>query len=276
MKKLLYLSAFSLILSVSCRKEVKLDEKNIKTDSTENVSTHLIMSTDWFQTSAEARALYLQCFALAKMRYNENVKNSKSKLPKAVVTDLDETVLDNSPFQARMIHENFEYSDKTWDEWVNDRKARALPGAVDFFNYVKSKGGIVISISNRTVETMDATIETMKNAGFPFSEKEFLYLKEKGKGSDKTLRRELALKKYDVVLFLGDNLRDFSEIYSNRSNDFGAKAVDDTKAEFGTKFIIFPNPMYGEWEKAMYNNDYKISTQKKDSLRRAVLNDERQ
>jgi predicted secreted acid phosphatase len=74
---------------------------------------------------------------------------------------------------------------------------------------------------------------------------------------------------------MGDNLRDFSDLYGDRKDDLGAKAVEDTKADFGTKFIVFPNPMYGEWEKAIYKNDYKKSPQVKDSLRRAVLMDKR-
>lgn len=276
MKKAILLSATLLILVISCKNEVKTETtKNTDSDSLKYAGSYLIMATDWYQTSAEARALYLQGFALAKERFDENSKNSKSKLPKAVITDLDETILDNSPYQVRMIKENLEFSDVTWDSWVREKKAKATPGAVDFYNYVKSKGGTVINLSNRTTETLDATSENMKELGFPFTDKQYYYLKEKGTGSDKSPRREAVSKKYDVVLFMGDNLRDFSEIYSNRGDDFGAKAVDDTKADFGSKFIIFPNPMYGEWERAIYKNDYRKTNRQKDSLRRDVLRDAR-
>jgi predicted secreted acid phosphatase len=70
---------------------------------------------------------------------------------------------------------------------------------------------------------------------------------------------------------MGDNLRDFSENFAGRPADFGAAKADSAKNDFGSKYIVMPNPMYGEWERAMYNNSYKKSWKQKDSLRHAVL-----
>src|SRR5678815_4731035 len=63
----------------------------------------------WTQSSAEYRALAYQTFSLARLRFDQAVTNSKSgrvlraMKPPAVIVDVDETVMDNSRFQAELI-----------------------------------------------------------------------------------------------------------------------------------------------------------------------------
>ncbi len=236
----------------------------------ENSTEYLVGATVWYQTSAECDALYNQIYSLAKMKLEFSLKNSKVKKKKAIVTDLDETVIDNSPFQARLIKNNFDYSEKEWNIWVNEKNAKALPGSVSFFNYAQENGVEVFYISNRSIETINETMENLRNLGLPFVDEKHVLLKKES--SDKSDRIKKVNSSFDLVLLLGDNLRDFSEEYANRGDDFGKQKVEETKQLFGEKYIVFPNPMYGEWEKAVYKNERDVSNEKKNILRKEALN----
>ena len=61
-------------------------------------------------------------------------------LPPAVVLDIDETVLDNSPYQARLIRDGKAYDDASWAAWCKEERARALPGAVAFTQFAAAHG----------------------------------------------------------------------------------------------------------------------------------------
>jgi len=272
MKKISYLLILTALTIAACNKpETETVEKIVKIEKTEAVYTGEVglNPTVWYQTSAENKAIYIQTYKLAKLMLAENAKK-KGKKPLAVVTDLDETALDNSPYNARMAKTGNVYANDTWDAWVNTAKATALPGAVDFFNFAKSINVEVFYISNRSQATLKPTMDNMKLLGFPNVEDKYFMLKTDK--SDKTARRDSILKTYDIVLYLGDNMTDFTEEFANRdTTDFGAAVVEKYKAEIGTKFIVFPNPMYGEWEKAAFRNDYgKSPAEKLKALKSAI------
>jgi len=267
MKQTILLSTLIIFLFGACQQPVK--EKS--TCENKSDCKHLIMATVWYQKSAEMRAAYLQSYYLAKLALEQNLTkiDKKSKKP-AVVFDIDETLLDNSPFEVKCIETGKGFTSETWKQWSDQAKALALPGAVDFCNFVVSKGAEVIYISNRKTDELGKTMLNMKNEGFPFVDAEHIFLKT-STGS-KTERRNKVSEKYEIVLLVGDNLTDFSDEFAERKNtDYGFKEVDKQKDMFGTRYIILPNPMYGEWETAVYNNNMKISEQAKDSLRRAVI-----
>ena len=270
MKNFLILSVATFLFLTSCCKEEEV-EKIIINNSADTLlnSEHLVMATLWFQKSAEMQAIYYQTFRFAKMMFDENIKQSRFKIkktkPKAVITDIDETILDNSPYNAGLIEKGESYNKESWAKWVNEKRAEALPGALDFCNYAKEKGVEIFYVSNRSADRIDATIENMINEGFPFADKEHLYLK--AETSNKTDRRNNILENYDVILLLGDNLRDFDEIFGNRGEDFGFNIVNKNKDKFGTNFIVFPNPIYGEWEKAVYKGDFSKSDEEKRKMR---------
>ena len=278
MKKLFILSLVAAFFLTSCcdEKEVTVEE-TIITETVDTLlnSEHLSMATLWFQKSAEMQAIYYQNFNLAKLMLDESLKGKvfkklKKSKPLAVITDIDETILDNSPFNANLIVSGGSYNNDNWTAWVNEKRAKALPGALDFCKYAKEKGVEVFYLSNRTVDHTDATIENMKNEGFPFADKKHMFLKKET--SNKTDRRNSILENYDVVLLLGDNLRDFDEVFGGRGDDFGFTVTAENKDKFGTKFIVFPNPMYGEWEKGIYNGDFSKSDTEKREMRREALN----
>lgn len=269
MKKFIfYIFAAGSFFFFSCNsQENHAEEKQKENTQDEKLYSgeNSLTATAWFQTSAENKALYLQLYKLADLALTQNMKEKFDK-PAAIISDLDETALDNSPYNARLAKEAKLYSPDSWREWVAAAKARALPGAVDFFNKAKQKGIEVFYISNRHVSGLDATIKNMKDLGFPNTKPEYYYLKTDR--SDKTERRDSVMKNYHVVLYLGDNLTDFSQEFADRnSSDLGKKVVEKYKEEIGSKFIVFPNPMYGEWEKALFDNDYgKNPAEKLDAI----------
>jgi len=276
-KSLFVLLIIGGIAIISCnRVSVKNNEaKNdtIKTDSinkAKNVlSDKLLMATLWFQKSAEMRAIYYQTYNFAKSIIENKLSNSSNLKPKAVVVDIDETVLDNSPFEAHCITNHVSYSPKEWAAWVNKASAKALPGALDFLNFAKSKGVETIYISNRNIVHLDKTIENLKQLGFPFCNKDHVFLRDSV--STKKYRRQVVNEKYDVLLYIGDNLSDFSDMFDYRDSLLAKNIVDENALKFGKDYLILPNPMYGGWVKPILNNNTGIPDEKKDSLMKAKL-----
>ncbi len=212
----------------------------------------------FMQKAAEYRALTYQAFNIAKMQLNEDFdkKNLKKlpkagrKMPRAVVVDIDETVLDNSPAQAYNVKNRLPFDLKNWYAWGEMRSAKAIPGAVDFLNYANQKGVKVFYVSNRDEVQKQATIDNLKSAGFPGAEGETVLLRQKE--SSKQARRELISDKYRIVLLIGDNLDDLSQAFEKKSVADRFAEVDKTRELFGRKFIVLPNAMYGTWESAIY------------------------
>jgi 5'-nucleotidase (lipoprotein e(P4) family) len=230
---------------------------------------HLVMSVNWYQRSAEMRAMYYQCFHQAKLALDNKLTDVDATDKKAVVLDIDETILDNSPYEAMMIQKNLGYSNKTWKEWTKLAIAKPTPGVVDFLDYAKSKGVIVFYVSNRDIDERETTLKNMQKENMPFADTSHVLLKVNG-SSDKTPRYLKIAENYKILLTIGDNLRDFKEIFGNRKVNYGINMADSLKDQFGINFIMLPNPMYGDWEKAIYHNTYPSDVEKS-KLRKAAL-----
>ena len=236
--------------------------------NTQDLNEQLVMATLWYQKSAEARALCYQAFNFAKLLFDADLRKGPSEKKRAVIVDVDETVLDNSPYEAGLIDKNYGYS-KGWMEWIAAAEAPALPGAVAFLNYVSSKGADVFYLSNRKIAGLEGTMKNLSDWGFPQVQKDRMLLREKT--SNKEPRRQLVYKDHHVVLLMGDNLNDFDNIFRGKGVDERLKAVDLVSDKFGVKFIVLPNPMYGEWEGAAYNFNWKMSPKEKSTARKAAL-----
>ncbi len=259
MKKILKISVCLFILSFalnSCNYS-----KTDKVQHNKNISKneYLMMSVLYQQKSAEYRALSYQAYNIAKIRLDEYLKTRNDSLKPAVVVDIDETVLDNSPWEAKCILENINYP-KQWNEWCKSAKAKPLPGAVDFLNYAFSKNVDVFYISNRKENLKEATIQNLKTSGFPQVDKEHIFTMRSSE--NKKERRALVTKNHHIILLIGDNLSDFSEIFEKKSIKKRFAITDSLKREFGNRFIILPNAMYGEWENAIYDYN-RISDKEK-------------
>ena len=244
---------FSIMALVAILLVQGCETKNSKKTKAENQqSTHMLLSTAWYQKAAERKALYYQAFNIAKMRVDAILKNANEK-NSAVVLDIDETVLDNSPYQGWCIENDYTYSPDTWDQWVQQASATALEGAREFTRYAKQNGMEVIYISNRHVSQMDATLKNLKEEGFPNASREFVFLKDTT--SDKRYRRAKVEEKYSIDLLIGDNLGDFDHLYDKRKNKNAHKVLETQKKLYGHKFIVLPNPMYGKWERPFQKMD---------------------
>ena len=151
----------------------------------------------------------------------------------------------------------------------NARVADVVPGAVGFLNYVVEKGADVFYITNRNIRFKDATIKNLKALGFPQVLDDHLLMREKS--SDKEPRRQIVHKDHRIVLLVGDNLNDFDNIFSKKGIDERSAAVDTVKDKFGAQFIVLPNPMYGDWEGAVYNFNWKVTPKQKSETRKKLL-----
>ena len=78
------------------------------------------------------------------------------------------------------------------------------------------------------------------------------------------------MKKYNVIMLLGDNLNDFTSAFELRPISQRFIETDKVKNEWGKKFIVLPNATYGEWENAIYNYG-RLSPEKKEEMRKATL-----
>ncbi|MEO7538619.1 MAG: 5'-nucleotidase, lipoprotein e(P4) family [Pyrinomonadaceae bacterium] len=213
----------------------------------------------YMQKAAEYRALTYQAFNLARRQLDEDLdKKNLKKLPKAernrpraVVVDVDETVLDNSGYQVLMIKDRKSFGSKEWYAYTDMRKSRAVPGAVDFVKYANSMGVKVFYISNRDeTPQLQATIDNLRSVGFPNVSAENVLMRNKI--SAKEPRRQLIGQKYRIVLLIGDSLDDISETFEQKSIAERFTALEQIRNEIGRRFIMLPNAMYGTWEKAIY------------------------
>lgn len=247
----------------------KKDETMMMDKATnETLSRENLMSTLWYQSSVEAKALYYQGYNVAKMLLDEKMEKEKYSKPIAIALDIDETVLDNSPQQAYFAV-NMKMYPEGWKEWVNEAIAMPLPGAKEFLNYAKEKGVEVFYISDRKVDQLDVTIKNLKEQGLPFADEKHVLLKDKDMKS-KEGRRQKVEKDFSLIMLFGDNIVDFAEFEKLSLKEREEKLLT-IKDQFGDKFIIFPNPMYGSWEGAVYSHDFKKSPQEKHDLRLNTL-----
>jgi 5'-nucleotidase (lipoprotein e(P4) family) len=224
----------------------------------------------YMQTAAEYRACCYQAYNLATRRLRELQAEAKGNgKPLAVVLDLDETALDNAGYQAMLLRSGLAYDQRLWDMWEGqyDDFVGLIPGAKEFIDEAGKQGVTAIYISNRSEKFRNSTDCALKRLGIPAKKAELLKLTT-GPG-DKTKRRQEVEKEYRVLLYLGDNLRDFDETFrcsvdntspATRTTDPEKLAaairerkdkVDQTRAKWGAEWIILPNPAYGEWTKPL-------------------------
>ena len=231
----------------------------------------LLLATLWMQRAIEYKANALTVYALARIRLDEALadkgwtaspgeqKGDFAALPPAVVLDVDETVLDNSLYEAWMMKNDQTFSTKTWNQFCADQVSRAIPGAVEFTRYAESKGVKVFYVTNRGAETEKDTRANMEKLGFPMGGNvdTFLMQNEKeGWGSAKGTRRAAIARDYRILLNLGDNFGDFDDRYRSSEAD-RLKAFEADKAYWGKQWLMLPNPTYGSFDSATYGHDFK-------------------
>jgi 5'-nucleotidase (lipoprotein e(P4) family) len=228
----------------------------------------------WTQTAIEHDLIYLQTYrdaqsqllAALKDRHwdalgkDDRVAPIKGLKP-AVVLDIDETVLDNSPYQARLIRSGGEYNEADWAAWCKEEAAHALPGAVQFTQFAAKHGIAVIYITNRAKDLDAVTLANLRKVGLPVSGPDaFLGLGTfvegcEQIGTQKSCRRQLISRKYRVLMQFGDQIADLVTVIAN--NPAGRRqAMAPYTKWIGTRWFVLPNVTYGSWEPALFNNDW--------------------
>lgn len=203
-------------------------------------SDALIMSTLWLQTAPEAQLARQQAFSSAwhklKNHYQHYKSRSRDTSKAAIVLDIDETVLDNSPYEARLIQFGESYDPRTWEQWVKEARAALVPGARAFLLQAEKAGLEIFYISNRQHNTLGPTLQNLQAHHLPFADSAHVLLKTKS--SDKTARRQKVAEEHDILLLIGDQLGDFAEAHQIQSISMDS---------LNQHFSLIPNPMYGSF-----------------------------
>jgi len=229
----------------------------------------------WTQTAIEHDLLYREVYRHAGERllhalkdrdwdalpHEERTGNARRLAP-AVILDIDETVLDNSPYQARLVRDGKRFDEFTWSQWCREEAAQALPGALEFTRLAAAHGVTVFYLSNRAQDLNDATLANLRKAGFPIAAGEPVFLGLgtivdgcEQAGSEKGCRRRLIGRTHRVLLQLGDQLGDFVDVLANTPQG-RRDAVAGYADWFGERWFVLPNPTYGSWEPALFDNDW--------------------
>jgi len=223
-----------------------------------------LYSVLWAQTAVEHNAAYRQAYHMATVMLDRARKDKSwtaaieqrtgyERLPPAVILDIDETILDNSPVEAEVIIRGVPFSAGLWSEWVLQERATALPGALAFTQYAAARHVEVIYVTNRDAAAKEATRRTLARAGFPLHDGvDTIYCNgEKPEwGTDKSSRREVIARRYRILLLIGDDLGDFMP-GARTSLEERRRLAAAYASRWGERWIILPNPMYGSWELAL-------------------------
>ncbi|MBU2280032.1 MAG: acid phosphatase [Gammaproteobacteria bacterium] len=246
-------------------------QSTIPVQSTTQRAAHdNLNSVIWYQTSAEFRANSLQTYRqatdlLATAKNDNNwtawPQTNASTLPPAIIVDIDETILDNSPSAAHDVLNNTGYSSENWDRWVSLAKAKAVPGAVAFVNTAEAMGIKVLYISNRQCHARagksancpqkDDTLANLKAVGIQQISADQIWLKAEQPdwSSEKESRRQLAMQSYRVIMSVGDDFGDFlPNVKKNITPAQRFALVDQYQTHWGRKFFMLTNPTYGSWD----------------------------
>jgi acid phosphatase len=241
-----------------------------------NENLHAVL---WAQTSAEYKAAAEQAYLLAGIRLSEALADTKwtaaieqdgdfSARPPAVILDVDETVLDNSAYQARLVKTNGEYSEDTWQPWAREMKAIPIPGALRFTQDAAARGVTVFYITNRQHTIEEPTRANLQKYGFPLDPARDTILTQNERpdwsSSDKSPRRRAVADQFRVLLEIGDDMGDF--VTARHPLERRLELYRQYDSYWGRRWIVLPNPSYGSWEGALFGYEYGLS--RPDKLRR--------
>jgi len=228
--------------------------------ATNELSQRTKLGLSWMQNSAEYRALCYQTYNAAYAHIKQ-ASSEKTAKPKAIILDLDETILDNSEGTAAIFEVSKNQSDynNNLTDWLNYGKAKAIPGAVDFLRNVEKLGVEIFYVSNRSCKQSDSTKKNLKVLKYPTKNR----IKCRSNSSNKKLRFEKIANNYTVLAYFGDNANDFPiNLYGVSSKERNT-TIDKNASLFGVKYFILPNPVYGDWVLQINPDFYRNSFDEK-------------
>jgi 5'-nucleotidase (lipoprotein e(P4) family) len=201
----------------------------------------------WARTAAEHRGVFLQTYRVATDRARE-LAAGRAPGTWAVILDADETVLDNSEYQRRLMLRGERFASDTWNDWVREAAADSLPGAAGFIRAVRELGGRVAIVTNRDEPVCEPTRRNLDSLGITVDVVLCQAAGEEGKIARFTAVQRgttnVALPPLDVLMYVGDNIHDFPG-QSQQLRGAQPSAYDN----FGRNWFLLPNPMYGSWER---------------------------
>lgn len=242
-----------------------------------NENLHAVL---WTQTATEYAALTKQAYAAARATLDDALADptwtampeqlamgNYEALPPAVVLDVDETVLDNAAYQARLIEDGGVFERASWSAWVEEAAAPAVPGVLAFTQAAADLGVTVIYLTNRRGSGEAATRRNLEALGFPVHD-DFDAVLTRGDltrtgepefdTSEKGPRREHVAERFRVLQLFGDNLGDFlSDVET--SPEERDELAEPYAEWWGSRWFMLPNPQYGSWEGALFDFDYGLT-----------------
>ncbi|MFM7747577.1 MAG: 5'-nucleotidase, lipoprotein e(P4) family, partial [Bacteroidota bacterium] len=186
------------------------------------------------------------------------------KQPPAVVLDLDETVLDNSPYAGWQIRHGAAYHSASWQAWVQKAEAMAVPGVQDYLMLAQQQGIKVIFISNRKRSQWKATHQNLGALNLPVDGLDSMLLRQNN--SDKQARRDSVKLRYTVLQWVGDNIQDMEGFKSRLSEEERDQVIQREGHRLGRDWILLPNPVYGPWEDLWHQEDQGTNGQRRARL----------
>lgn len=248
--RLLLTASFALALLGGCKTNYQMD---------------LLNANLWYQQSSEYRAIAFQTYSLAQERLDMKLKSVRYAKPPAIVLDLDETCLNNSPYAGYQVKENKAFNSEEWKEWTDLANADTIPGCVSFLKWADQQKVAIFYVSNRSVSELDATLENMQKFGFPQATKEHVMLRESE--SSKEGRRAVISEDYAITMLFGDNLGDCDESWDKGSTEERNSLVDQNRSKFGYDYFVLPNPGYGTWQSAVLDYKRDLSQKEQDKMK---------
>lgn len=279
-----------MVLSCGSPREEHTDNQTVEPQPL--IAHEDLDATLWMQTSAEYHALAQQAYRLAQdnlatalqdqnwsadidQQHRLAERTTDQPLPPAVILDVDETVLDNSPFQARLIRQNAGYDVEAWHRWVEEAQATAVPGAREFIDSARAGGVTVFFVTNRESKMERATRRNLEQLELVHSDSDDTILSKNerdGWGTNKTTRRAFIARRYRVLLLIGDDLNDFVWVGFQPTAAARRQLAHEYRHMWGHKWIMLPNADYGGWERALFDWDDAAPASQKLEKKHSHLN----
>ena len=201
----------------------------------------------WVRDAAEYQASVLQTYRVVTDRV-ESQTASRGKGTWAVILDADETVINNLQYQIERGRQGLGFTAESWNAWVKRREATPLPGAAAFLARVRALGGRIAIVTNRLGSECADTEAVFRAHQLAY---DVMLCRPDGTPSDKNPRfasvaggQAFGLSSpVDVVAIVGDNILDFPGMTQE-----ARKAGHAAFREFGVRYFLVPNPMYGSWQ----------------------------
>ncbi len=246
------------------------------------MESDLLNPTLWTQSSVEFKANSLAMYKLAGIMLDEAVADTSwtaapaeqasgfEGKPPAIILDVDETVLDNSAYEAWLVRAGESYSSKTWVPFVRSETSLPVPGSLEFIKLAVDKGVKVFYVTNRKAPQEQATRNNLKALGYPIDESEDTVLmrgeSEAWASSKKGTRRAHIAETYRIAMIVGDNFGDFVDGYKGSLAERQALMTKHLDM-WGSRWIVIANPMYGSWESAPFDHDWKLPSEQRRQLK---------